>query len=60
VADTGARNASYAYHLGAIEAALGHRDAARAALTRALDTNPYFSPLEAPVARQLLTGVGSR
>ncbi len=51
--------ASYAYHLGAIEAALGQRDAARADLTRALTTNPYFSPLEAPVARQLLTKVGS-
>ncbi len=59
VAGTGARNASYAYHLGAIEAALGQRDAARADLTRALTTNPYFSPLEAPVARQLLTKVGS-
>src|SRR6266704_2186260 len=58
VAGTGARNASYAYHLGAIEAALGQRDAARADLTRALTTNPYFSPLEAPVARQLLTKVG--
>jgi tetratricopeptide (TPR) repeat protein len=59
VADSGARNASYAYHLGAIEAALGKRDAARADLTRALNTNPYFSPLEAPVARQLLASVGS-
>jgi tetratricopeptide (TPR) repeat protein len=59
VADTGARNAGYAYHLGAIEAALGQRDAARSDLTRALDTNPHFSPLEAPVARQLLTKVAS-
>jgi tetratricopeptide (TPR) repeat protein len=58
VADTGARNAGYAYHLGAIEAALGERDAARAALTRALDTNPYFP--DAPAARRLLTEVGSR
>jgi tetratricopeptide (TPR) repeat protein len=59
VAATGARNAGYAYHLGAIEAALGQRDAARADLTRALDTNPHFSPLEAPTARQLLTKVAS-
>ena len=60
VAATGARNASYAYHLGAIEAALGQRDAARADLNRALRTNPYFSPLEVPVARRLLTEAGSR
>jgi tetratricopeptide (TPR) repeat protein len=59
VAGTGARNAGYAYHLGAIEAALGQRDAARADLTRALDTNPHFSPLDAPMARQLLTKVAS-
>jgi tetratricopeptide (TPR) repeat protein len=59
VAATGARNASYAYHLGAIEAALGQRDAARADLTRALHTNPYFSVLDAPAARQLLAGTGS-
>jgi tetratricopeptide (TPR) repeat protein len=59
VAATGARGAGYAYHLGAIEAALGQRDAARADLTRALDTNAHFSPLEAPVARQLLAQVAS-
>jgi len=60
VAATGARNAGYAYHLGAIEAALGQRDAARTDLTRALDTNPHFSLLEVPVARQLLAGLGAR
>ena len=59
VAATGARNASYAYHLGATEAALGQRDAARVDLTRALHTNPHFSVLDAPAARQLLTGTGS-
>jgi len=57
VAATGARTAGYAYHLGAIEAALGQRDAARTDLTRALDTNPHFSLLEVPVARQLLVQV---
>jgi tetratricopeptide (TPR) repeat protein len=60
VAATGARNASYAYHLGAIEAALGQRDAARADLTRALSTNPEFSPVDAPAARQLLAQVEHR
>jgi hypothetical protein len=54
VAATGARNASYAYHLGAIEAALGQRDAARADLSRALATNPYFSPVDVPAAKALL------
>ncbi len=54
VAATGARNASYAYHLGAIEAALGQRDAARTDLGRALATNPYFSPVDAPAAKALL------
>src|SRR5205814_954200 len=42
VAATGARNASYAYHLGAIEAALGQREVARADLARALQANPHF------------------
>ena len=58
VADTGARNATYAYHLGAIEAALGRADAARAALTAALATNAHFP--DAPAARRLLTEVGTR
>lgn len=56
-AATGARSASYAYHLGAIELALGRRDAARADLSRALSTNPHFSPLDAPQAQRLLAGV---
>ncbi|MPQ98212.1 tetratricopeptide repeat protein [Modestobacter sp. I12A-02628] len=42
------------YHRGAIEAALGLDDRARATLTQALDTNPSFSPLLAPRAQQLL------
>jgi len=57
-AGTGARYASYAYHLGAIELALGDRSAARTHLSQALATNPTFSPLDAPAARQLLTEVG--
>jgi tetratricopeptide (TPR) repeat protein len=55
VATTGALDARYAYHLGAIEAALGQRAAARADLSRALSTNPYLA--EAPDARLLLTKV---
>jgi tetratricopeptide (TPR) repeat protein len=56
-AATGTRSASYAYHLGAIELALGQRDAARADLSRALSINPHFSPLDAPQAQRLLAGV---
>jgi len=56
---TGARSAGYAYHLGAIELALGQREAAHAELARALATNPYFSPVDAPVARRLLAEAGA-
>ena len=58
VTATGARSAVYAYHLGAIELALGQRDQATADLTRAMRTNPHFSPLDAPAARQALTDLG--
>jgi len=57
VAGTGALDAGYAYHLGAIEAGLGDNAAARTALTRALDTNPYFPG--APDARALLAKVSA-
>ena len=60
VAATGARDAVYAYHLGAIEAALGQWPAARTDLSRALATNPYFSPTEVPVARALLAQAVAR
>jgi tetratricopeptide (TPR) repeat protein len=46
------------YHRGVIEAALGRDDEARAALTEALDRNPYFSPLFAPEAERLLDSLG--
>lgn len=58
-AGSGARSAGYAYHLGLIELALGDRAAARADLSRALQLNPYFSPLGAPLARQALAGLAS-
>jgi tetratricopeptide (TPR) repeat protein len=50
----GLRSPVLAYHLGVIEAAAGDREAARAALQRALDLNPAFNPLQAPAARTLL------
>ena len=53
-ARTGLRSAAFSYHRGAIEAAVGNRDAARTALETALSLNPAFSPLHAPRARALL------
>lgn len=53
----GARPAVYDYHLGLIQLGLGDRVAARAAFARALATNPYFSPVDAPVARRALGGL---
>ena len=50
----GLRSPSFAYHLGAVEAAAGDPAAARQALQRALDLNPTFSPLHAPRAAALL------
>ncbi|MET9053899.1 tetratricopeptide repeat protein [Streptomyces bacillaris] len=56
--DTGVRNASYAYHLGVIERQLGEHGAARRHLDEALRTNPAFSPLDAPKAREALDALG--
>ena len=54
----GLRSPSFAYHLGAVEAAAGDPAAARQALQRALDLNPTFSPLHAPRASALLDRLG--
>ncbi|QXG74516.1 tetratricopeptide repeat protein [Modestobacter sp. L9-4] len=56
----GGASAVAQYHRGAIEAALGRTDDARATLAGALDTNPHFSPLLAPRAAQLLESLGGR
>lgn len=50
----GWRNATFSFHQGMIEAALGQTVAARADLTRALRINPYFNPIQAPLARRSL------
>ncbi|MEP6631215.1 MAG: hypothetical protein ABJA89_12135 [Lapillicoccus sp.] len=50
----GMRNALFAYHRGMIEQALGHDAEAMASLQKAMDINPAFSPLQAPVARATL------
>ncbi|NDU71922.1 hypothetical protein GWI34_04690 [Actinomadura sp. DSM 109109] len=51
---TGYRRASFRFHLGVIEKALGERGAARRDLAGALRLNPDFSPLWAPRARAAL------
>ena len=56
---SGARSASYAYHAGMIELALGDAASARADLSEALSINPYFSPVDAPIARRALATVGT-
>jgi tetratricopeptide (TPR) repeat protein len=53
----GTRNASFHFHRGVIEAALGDRAAATTDLRTALAINPHFSVLQAPMARRLLASV---
>lgn len=55
-AATGWHNPLFAYHRGAVEAALGRPQAADD-LREALALNPHFSPYHAPLARQLLAGL---
>ncbi len=50
--------APFVYHRGMIELALGLRTEARASLTLALETNPYFSPLHQDDAEQALAALG--
>ncbi|GAA2982306.1 hypothetical protein Sfulv_22160 [Streptomyces fulvorobeus] len=56
--ETGVRNASYAYHLGVIERELARYGPARRHLEEALRTNPAFSPLAAPLAKDALAALG--
>ncbi|MDH6122542.1 tetratricopeptide (TPR) repeat protein [Kitasatospora sp. GAS204A] len=57
-AATGWHNPLFAYHRGAVEAALGRPEAADD-LREALALNPHFSPYHAPLARQLLAGLAT-
>jgi tetratricopeptide (TPR) repeat protein len=54
----GVRSALYAYHRGMIEKELNQDGPARRHLREALRINPYFSPLQVPLARQALTELG--
>ncbi len=51
-------NALFLYHRGIIEQSLGMDAEARASLETALKTNPYFSPVHAPLAREALLDLG--
>jgi tetratricopeptide (TPR) repeat protein len=54
---TGMRNASFHFHAGMIKLALGDTAGARTELSTALAINPFFSPLDAPLARQALASL---
>lgn len=47
------------YHQGMIANSLGDTATARSALTRALQLNPHFNPIQAPQARAALAALGS-
>jgi tetratricopeptide (TPR) repeat protein len=50
----GTRDASFWFHAGMIEKALGNADGARAHLEKALEINPHFHPVFARQARAAL------
>ncbi|WP_234543334.1 tetratricopeptide repeat protein [Streptomyces shenzhenensis] len=56
----GVRSAPYAFHRGMIERDLDLEAPARRHLQDALRFNPYFSPLQAPVAKAALTALGDQ
>ncbi|CAL9458901.1 tetratricopeptide repeat protein [Streptomyces sp. enrichment culture] len=54
----GVRSALHLFHRGVIERGLGMSGPARRHLEEALRINPWFSPLQAPVARRALDALG--
>ena len=50
----GMKNALFAYHRGMIEKSLGRNAEAAVSLEKALTINPYFSPVQAPLAKAAL------
>ncbi|MEU9096337.1 tetratricopeptide repeat protein [Streptomyces sp. NPDC048361] len=56
--DSGVRSALFSYHQATIERELGQSGAARRHLQDALRTNPYFSPVFAPKAKEELAALG--
>lgn len=55
----GTRTALWDYHRGMIQLGLGQEDAARVSLERALATDPGFSRLHAPRAREALAALAA-
>ncbi|HEY7270747.1 MAG TPA: tetratricopeptide repeat protein [Dehalococcoidia bacterium] len=55
----GTPDASLFYHAGLIQKALGNDNEAAALLAKALKTNPNFSLIQAPIARQALSDLRS-
>jgi Flp pilus assembly protein TadD len=51
----GQREAGFYFHRGMIERCLGNRAAAKTWFARALELNPHFSILWAPVARDAVS-----
>ncbi len=56
--EPGLRSAEFAYHRAMIERVLGDEAGARRHLEEALRTNPYFSPLRGPLAKEALEALG--
>ncbi|MDX6764819.1 tetratricopeptide repeat protein, partial [Streptomyces sp. F8] len=56
--EPGLRSADFAYHRAMIERALGDEAGARRHLQEALRTNPYFSPVRGPLAKEALAAIG--
>ncbi|HVF08597.1 MAG TPA: tetratricopeptide repeat protein [Actinomycetota bacterium] len=56
----GTRNASFLFHAGMIQLALGDRDEARSLLSEAIDTNPYFSIQHSEWAAETLARLDAR
>ncbi|MFB7466281.1 tetratricopeptide repeat protein [Streptomyces sp. NPDC056224] len=56
--EPGLRSAEFAYHRAMIERGLGDEAATRRHLEEAMRTNPHFSPLRAPLAKEALAAIG--
>ncbi|WP_283844471.1 hypothetical protein [Streptomyces sp. RerS4] len=56
--EQGLRSAEFAYHRAVIERGLGEDAEARRHLQETLRTNPRFSPVRAPLAKEALESVG--
>lgn len=56
--EPGLRSADFAYHRAMIERALGDEAGARRHLQEALRTNPHFSPVRGPLAKEALASIG--